>query len=230
MRIVNAKPAPEYIRLPAPVLDAYLAGRIGKGELATAAHLYRYLWGHQRPIEGTTADFCDILGLPERTVQRHLVMLGQTGCVLCSRPQHGHWILNTPSGTGNPPKLAAPVVVINSLQEDMPDPEKQQQLLTAHDPPVLAGSTAGTPNPGALAELLRAGLQTDIAADLAARHPPDRIHAVIHAAANRAQTNPAGWIRQALEQNWPLPSNGRRRRRHPDAYTVTKYGDGIIKT
>ena len=221
MHISRAVPAPEYIRLPIAVLDAFQTGRIGKGELATAVQLYRYLWGNQRPLEGSTAEFCSVLELPERTIQRHLVNLSSTGALECRRPQFGYWVLNAPSGRPTPPELAAPVVVLNHERDLDPDPKKQQQH-NPSDPPKLADS-------GALAGLLGAGIERAIAIELAARHPVDRIQAVIAAAERSSRENPAGWIRAALENGWTLAerSSGRRRARTGADYIGGKYADLI---
>jgi hypothetical protein len=96
VNITDAKPAPRFVRIPAAVMEAALkaeaAGenRVGKGHIVTLARLAQYLWSDQ-PLEGTTAEWCEVLGVNSRSWQRHIPELAFSGVCRYVQPQLGYW-------------------------------------------------------------------------------------------------------------------------------------------
>lgn len=90
MHIRAARRFSKYAMVPA---GALWDERLSRGHVVTLGRIACYLQGEQKPLEGLTVDFCEVLGIEERTWQNHVPDLGSTGWLLFSRPQRGGWIL-----------------------------------------------------------------------------------------------------------------------------------------
>lgn len=223
MRIVDAFPAPTYVRIPIQALEALDTDRLGKGEIITLARIARYLRGRQRPLEGSTSDFCTILGIDERTWQRHLPQLGQTGTLDWSQPHRGYWILHDLAFAWDRPvrdrlqeatKLSAPVVVNNSDLEIIFSPSKQQQQSLGEegrDEPTkmsLDPTKLSDQGRNAYRALQTLGIKPDqVALQLAHHFDPEYILDVVEIVKRRGRSvsNPAGFAIRAITGEWTLP-------------------------
>ncbi len=136
MHILNARPAPRHILIPAAALDALLSAEwIGKGHLATVLKMSRYLWGDVS-LEGSLTEFAQVLGIPLRTLQRHVPEVGQTGCWHYTRPHRGYIVILGFAQSREEveeirralaPKMAQPVVVPPSERSPQKHPPERKQ-------------------------------------------------------------------------------------------------------
>lgn len=197
--------------IPVQALEALEAGTIGKGEFITLCHLARYVPGKTPvPVEGTTAELVEALGIPERTLQRHLVTLGSSGVVRCRQPQRGHWIVFglcfVSETDASRQKWREPVVVDPDHQESdfFQTAEEQQQLLdrSGCEPPLLAGDALD-----ACKALMSLAMEEPEAAEIASIWDPEYVYDVVQVIRRRGRTirNPAGFARDAIRNEWPLP-------------------------
>jgi len=229
MRIVDAVPAPNFCMIPAQVLDD---PSLGKGVILTLVRLSRFLYGRQRPLEGTTAEFAATLGVDERSLQRHLPQLGQSGWLLFSRPYRGYWTVfeivfpKEADGCVYPKlatKLSLPVVVSYCTEDhDSNNGGEQQQhsrssledsggeapKLSRHAPKLSPDATKLSPaQKQARDALIRLGVASHDADRLIDTYDPDFITDVIWAVRQRGSSlsNPAGFAVKAIQGEWRLP-------------------------
>jgi len=96
MLISQAKPAPQYVKIPAAALEALFNTPlrenriIGKGHTETLLRMARYLWGDV-VLDGSRADFAAALGLDPQTFEKHCPELARAGCWHYLQPQHGYY-------------------------------------------------------------------------------------------------------------------------------------------
>lgn len=189
MHIRNARPAPRHILIPTPALEALLESPfIGKGHLVTVLKVARYLWGNV-PVEGSVDDFSDVLGIPKRTLQRHIPQVGRSGCWHCIRPHRGYYVLlgfaqtwgeveeiRAAWASGPPavaPKMAQPVVVLSSPERDLssfssPRREQQHGAFDHGEGGMGGGGEFASEMAQSTPEMARDGSVSPVAADLAA--------------------------------------------------------------
>ncbi len=91
MLITQAKPAPEYAKIPMAALEALFSDPLcGKGHAVTLLQLARYLWGNVI-LDGTRSEFSAVLGVDTQTFESHVPRLARAGVWRYSQPQRGYY-------------------------------------------------------------------------------------------------------------------------------------------
>ena len=203
MRIEDAIPAPEYVKLPVSAIET-----LNKGELMTLARIARYLYGRQRPLEGTTADFVAVLGIDERTLQRRLPQLGQSGALRYAQPHRGYWTLHeivfSTNGHGEAANeatvLSPPVVVHEQHNRGFLSLRSEQQQ--GNEATKLLGEQER-----AYEALRTLGIADAVATNLATNWDAEYILDIVAAAKRRGKSikNPGGFVIKAITGEWVLP-------------------------
>lgn len=91
MHISQAKQAAQFYRIPMVTHRALVADtQLGKGHALTLMLLASYLWSDEA-VEGSRAEWAEVLGIGAQTFEAHVPALGRAGCLSYNQPHVGYY-------------------------------------------------------------------------------------------------------------------------------------------